>query len=156
MSEVKEFVRPDGTTQRVHIKNNVTRDTFDWIRDNPGSKSIDVCKAMLVKGHKRSSVYSIISQFVKNGVVARHDDTSLAAMADEYIPTGEGRNAADVVRKFLGEAPPKAAKPTKPGKAARHPASGKKVSASVWALIDTLTIAQARELRAALNKLFSE
>jgi hypothetical protein len=79
---------PDGKGRRVFgVTNNVTRVTFNFIRDNPGCVSADVTDELVPKGYKASSVTPIISQLIKCGTVSRDLDTrQLRALTSEYRP----------------------------------------------------------------------
>lgn len=78
----------NGSGRRVFgVTNNVTRVTFNYIRDNPGCTSGDVCEELVPQGYKASSVTPIISQLIKCGTVSRDLDTrQLRALASEYRP----------------------------------------------------------------------
>ena len=69
------------------IKNNVMRETFDFIMNNPGltCKMIAVC--MEKKGFKSSSVTSVVSQLYRSGQLIKKDSTYFTAVS-EYKPMG--------------------------------------------------------------------
>jgi len=79
---------PEGKGRRVFgVTNNVTRMTFNFIRDNPGCTAGDACDALVPKGYKACSVTPIISQLIKCGTVSRDLDTrQLRALTSEYRP----------------------------------------------------------------------
>jgi hypothetical protein len=73
------------TKQLFPIKNNITRATFNYIRDNPGSTRKEIITALEHQDYNSGSTSSLISQLRKNGLVHRTNDLYYAD-ADEYVP----------------------------------------------------------------------
>jgi hypothetical protein len=48
------------------IKNNVTREVFDFVKHNPGTTRMNAVNKLEAKGFKKSSVSSLIAQFVRD------------------------------------------------------------------------------------------
>lgn len=48
------------------IKNNVTREVFDFVKHNPGTTRMNAINKLEAKGFKKSSVSSLIAQFVRD------------------------------------------------------------------------------------------
>jgi len=76
------------------ITNNVMRETFQCIKDNPGLRNKDISEIMLKKGFKPSSVTSIPSQLFHAKQVDRRDSEGRKgaryyAIVDEYQPMGQ-------------------------------------------------------------------
>jgi hypothetical protein len=67
------------------VTNNVTRVTFDYVRDNPGKTRTEVAKALEKQGYKPGSVSSLLGQMIKQGLI-RESAHLLYAMANEYAP----------------------------------------------------------------------
>jgi hypothetical protein len=67
------------------VTNNVTRVTFDYVRDNPGKTRVEVAKAMEKQGFKPGSVSSLLGQMIKQGMV-RESAHLLYATVNEYTP----------------------------------------------------------------------
>jgi hypothetical protein len=67
------------------VTNNVTRVTFDYVRDNPGKTRIEVAKALEKQGYKPGSVSSLVGQMIKQGLI-RESAHLLYAMTNEYAP----------------------------------------------------------------------
>lgn len=105
---------PNGNGRRVFgVTNNVTRITFQYIRDNPGCTSGDVTDALVPKGYKASSITPIISQLIKCGTISRDLDTrQLRALTSEYRPI-----TAASQRKRLSSIRHKKAEPVQPKRA---------------------------------------
>jgi hypothetical protein len=67
------------------VTNNVTRVTFEYVRDNPGKNRVEVAKALEKQGFKPGSVSSLLGQMIKQGMV-RESAHLLYARQDEYTP----------------------------------------------------------------------
>jgi DNA-binding IclR family transcriptional regulator len=86
--------------------NNVTRATFNTVRDNPGHTRKEVLALLDDQGYKQSSTHSILSQMIKQRLVRMEDDGKLYANFKEYVPlssTSKGK------AKHVKKAKPKAA-----------------------------------------------
>jgi flagellar basal body P-ring protein FlgI len=67
------------------VTNNVTRVTFEYVRDNPGKNRVEVAKALEKMGYKPGSVSSLLGQMIKQGMV-RESRNLLYATINEYTP----------------------------------------------------------------------
>ena len=65
--------------------NNVSRNTFEYIKAFPNMNSTEICVAMEAQGHKRTSVHSLLTQMVRGGLVQRVDE-KFTALISEYRP----------------------------------------------------------------------
>lgn len=65
--------------------NNVSRDTFNYVFNNPNKTSAEICDALVAQGHKRTSVHSLLTQMVRGGLVQRVDE-KFTALISEYRP----------------------------------------------------------------------
>ena len=76
------------TTYVPHFKvtNNVTRATFDYVKNNPHQSCKTICAALEKDGYKPSSIGSLLTQFVKNGLCVRDANSNYTAIAKEYTP----------------------------------------------------------------------
>jgi DNA-binding IclR family transcriptional regulator len=86
--------------------NNVTRATFNTVRDNPGYIRKEVLALLDDQGYKQSSTHSILSQMIKQRLVRMEEDGKLYANFKEYVPlssTSKGK------AKHVKKAKPKAA-----------------------------------------------
>ena len=68
------------------VTNNVTRATFDHVTDNPHQSCKTICAALEKRGYKSSSIGSLLTQFVKNGLCVRDANGNYTAIAYEYTP----------------------------------------------------------------------
>ena len=71
--------------QYFQTTNNVTRVTFNFVRDNPGKTRVEVAKAMEQQGYKPGSVSSLLGQMLKQGMM-RESAHLLYATTNEYTP----------------------------------------------------------------------
>ena len=76
------------------ISNNIMRETFQCIKDNPGLRNKEIAEIMVNRGFKLSSVTSIPSQLFHAKQVDRresngHKGSRYYAIVDEYQPMGQ-------------------------------------------------------------------
>jgi hypothetical protein len=78
---------PAPTPSKSHfaVTNNVTRITFEYVRDNPGKTRIEINKELEAKGFNAGSVSSLLGQMLKQGML-RENAHLLYATANEYTP----------------------------------------------------------------------
>jgi len=138
--------------------NNVTQETFIYVRDNPNKTSSEVCDALETRGFKRSSVGSLLTQFVKQNQMTRDHNSRLRTSVPKYVPLkstrqfkAEGKRTNKIVQIK--------SKPKSAGIAALHVDTTTQTSFSVtpWTtdgIISKLSVIQARALYDELKKLF--
>ena len=68
------------------ITNNVTRATFEYVQNNPQKSCKEICTALAQLGYKASSVGSLLTQFVKNGLCVRDANNNYSTLVKEYAP----------------------------------------------------------------------
>jgi len=144
------------TVQTFTGTNNVSRATFDFVRDNPGLHHNEVKHKLVGKGYKESSVTALISQLRRAGQIARLTDGTYHATAKEYEPIKQAYKKAVTKQ-------PTAKKPEakSEGIAALQPvatpvttAPPMVISNDVEYILSTLPIKQARSLYDELHKIF--
>jgi predicted transcriptional regulator len=132
------------------VTNNVTRATFEYIKANPASSFGEVSKALEKRGYKPSSVGSLLTQFLKKGMCTRDAQNRYSVAVPEYIPMKANKKIKthQVIQK---------AKTTRgEGIAALSP-QPKYIPVNDWnmqAMLDNMSVTQARSLYDALKKLF--
>lgn len=141
--------------QQFTPTNNVSRETFNYVRDNPNCNSSDIRSALTARGFNAGSVGSLITQFTKQNQFARDHKGRYKALVREYTPLkstrkyrAEGTRVNNIVTK------PKSA-----GIAALHVDTTTQTSFSVtpWTtdgIISKLSVIQARALYDELKKIF--
>lgn len=79
--------------------NNVTKATFNFIRDNSGCARKDAIRLLVQQGHKKSSVASLIGQMLRQGHIWRDSDGLLRPNGKEYTPIKSARTMANREKK---------------------------------------------------------
>jgi predicted transcriptional regulator len=77
--------RPDGKVV-FGVTNNVSRETFNFVKNNPAQTHLTVTEALGKRGFKKTSVASLLTQFVKQGMISRDADGTYSAEVDAYSP----------------------------------------------------------------------
>jgi len=95
---------PDGRVV-FGITNNVSRETFNFVKNNPAQTHQTVTEALAKRGFKKTSVASLLTQFVKQGMLSRDEDGVYYAEAEEYSPLkatkkfkAEGKRKSKIVK----------------------------------------------------------
>ena len=133
--------------------NNVTRATFNAVRDTPGCTRKTILFGLEHHGYKLASTTSILSQMIKQRLVREESDGKLYANFTEYVPL-------KATSKVKVKAKVKAVKAVKAeaGIAALQPQAPRSAiittNFDVDSILKNLTIMQAKALRDALNNLF--
>jgi hypothetical protein len=180
----KAMPNPNPTVNFAHITPSkvrfvptvgVSEAVFNHVRDNPGKSRDEITKALLAKGFKKSSVQSLVGQFLRSDYFIKdaHDKIHTTIPAYKPLPS-----TAKQIRYFKAKqmalkkrAPktitlvtkkPKAPKAEGAGIAALKVDTVEKANAlplpvnkfEPGALIDSLSVMQARELYDMLKKIF--
>lgn len=136
---------------------NITRATFDEIRDNPAERLV-VQYRLNQRGFNKNSVSSLITQMLRQNMVTVGSDGKLYTTIPEYVPLRPWRHTAPAKPKIVLRK--KQAKPVvekreeKPVREERRPVS---TPSAVWSVDDVLTrlnILEARAVYDALHKIF--
>lgn len=132
--------------------NNVSRATFNYVRDNPGCTRAQATDALAVKGYKLTSTASLLSALTKQRQLRVLDDGKMYANLTEYAPL-----------KVTSSKKSKKAKKVKEASVAPQAAPAA-IEAQVQSstpddmdkYIDTLNVRQARVLMEKLKAIFGE
>ena len=105
ITEVSTMQTQSTEAPRVYFQttNNVTRETFNFVRDNPGYSRIGVANVLEDRGFKRSSITSLLGQMVKQGHMREHNG-HLFTTQSEYTPL---KSSAMMAKKVAKAAQPK-------------------------------------------------
>ena len=98
-----------NTTNQPHrfpVKNNISRTTFNYIKDNPGSTRKEIIIALEHLGFNEGSTSSLISQMRKNKLIHMTNDLYYAD-ADEYKPLKNYKPVQKAVKPAPVEVKPK-------------------------------------------------
>jgi hypothetical protein len=66
--------------------NNVSQQTFNFVRDNAGCTRAHAIQKLVQSGHKKSSVTSLIGQMLRQGHITKNNYGMLYPNGDEYRP----------------------------------------------------------------------
>jgi hypothetical protein len=88
----EKHMPPKNTHQLFKPTSNVTRETYEFVRANPGLAQAVVAERLVERGFKEESVTSLCSQFVRQGMFARDPDTRGLMAAREYTPLKSGKH----------------------------------------------------------------
>jgi hypothetical protein len=81
------------------VTNNVTRATFDYVKNNPNLTSAEICADMEKLGYKPSSVSSLIAQFAVQKLAERDDRGRYIIIVPEYRPLKAKKKTLTLVSK---------------------------------------------------------
>ena len=95
-------------TKAFNVTNNVSRATFDYIKNNPGSTRKEIIKALEHQNFSQGSVSSLIAQMVRNKLAHATNDLYYADVS-EYRPL----KSLKAIKKLEGLAPAPKRKYTK-------------------------------------------
>lgn len=160
-----ETTQGQPPTHLFKTTNNVTRATFNVVRDNAGITRKEAITLLDKQGYGPSSTATLLSQMIKQRLVRMENDGKLYANFAEYVPLKAK------LRKILAQKNPAKIKEVKrahvkrsvepkedAGIAALQPQVARTAiittNFSVDSILKNLTIMQAKELRDALNNLF--
>ena len=132
------------------VTNNVTRATFDYVKNNPRQSCKTICKALEKEGYKSSSIGSLLTQFVKNGLCVKDANNNYTTIANEYSPIKASKRLKtdQVIQK---------AKTTRGEGIAALSAQPKYIPVTEWnvqAVLNDMSIVQARAMYDELKKIF--
>lgn len=153
-TKAKEATMPK---QYFQPTNNVTRATFDYVKNNPGNTRTQIVAALTLQGFKKGSTGSLLGQMVKQGLLREANGTMFAAKG-EYTPLKTSRNK-DQVKPVVKPAVKPVAKKAqaKPRPQFIPPAEAPVQINAAWdaeTLLNNLSIKQARALYDELRKIF--
>ena len=152
-SALNEWETPDKPPQQekpvkeyFKTTTNVSRATFDYVKNNPASASGEVSRALAQRGYKPSSIGSLLTQFIKKGLCTRDAQNRYSVAVPEYVPMKANKQVKQVIQK---------AKATRGEGIAALSAQTTRVPAwDVDAVLNSMSIVQARAMYDALKKIF--
>lgn len=145
--------------------NNVSRETFNAIRDNPGISHHALVGRLTEQGFNKSSVSSLAAQMVCQGFVSRDAHGCLRALVSEYQPlkskatirrTEAEKAKAEAYARRMATRKANAALRKQAPQAVPTPApqAAPAPLASVDVILNSISVVQARELYLRLKELF--
>lgn len=76
---------PVAAKQYFSVTNNVTRVTFEYVRDNPGKTRVEIAKALEAQGFNPKSVSSLLGQMMRQEML-RETNKLVYANFKDYTP----------------------------------------------------------------------
>jgi len=119
--------------------------TFNTVRDNPGTPKGQIITMLEKDGHKAVSTTSLLSAMVRYGAIIMGDRKTLHAVGEIYKPRA-------AFNKGLAKKEVRMIKRAKPEVAPPVPLA----TSGIDAIINSLSLHSAIELRNRLNKMFAE
>jgi hypothetical protein len=77
---------PDAKQRGFQPTNNVSRETFNAVRDNPNKTNGELVKILEGKGFNPSSVGSLLAQMARQDIVQRDEEGRFTTRLKEYTP----------------------------------------------------------------------
>jgi hypothetical protein len=144
--------------QQFMPTNNVTQETFNYVKNNPNKTSGEVCDALEARGFKRNSVGSLLTQFLKQSQMIRDFKGRFSTTVPNYTPLKSTRQFKAAGKRTSKIVQIKS-KPKSAGIAALHVDNTTQTAFSVtpWStdgIISKLSVIQARALYDELKKIF--
>lgn len=84
--EIQQQEQPVTTPAKTYERNNVSRTTFEYIRDNPGLTVDQVTAALVAQGFKENSVSSLCYQMLRVRLTVTDANGKMTAVVQEYAP----------------------------------------------------------------------
>lgn len=72
------------------ITNNVSRATFDYVRDNPHKTKVEISNALSAQGYNASSVSTLVGQMLRGDLAVMDEEGRISTMFREYKPIKNG------------------------------------------------------------------
>ena len=143
---------PAPTKPYFTVTNNVTRVTFNYVRDNPGKTRVEVAKDLEKQGYKPGSVSSLVGQMIKQGLI-RESAQLLYAATNEYAPL-KGSKVVKALAAKPQEQQRKIVTITRKAAPEAEPTPQSNGSWNVTNQLNSMSIVQARLMYDALRKIF--
>ena len=141
--------------QQFMPTNNVTQETFSYVRDNPNKTSGEICDALEVRGFKRSSVGSLLTQFVKQNQMTRDHNSRLRTAVPKYLPLKSTRQFKAEGKRTNKIVQIKSKQPSAGIAALKVDTTPKAIpKTDIQSILNGLSILQARALYDELKKIF--
>jgi hypothetical protein len=72
------------------VTTNVSRVTFNYVRDNPAQTKTQITEALVKRGYNASSVSTLAAQMVRGGLATMDENGGLSTHLKEYVPIKNG------------------------------------------------------------------
>ena len=139
--------KPHLTKNQFGVTNNVTRTTFDYVKNNPGVTATEAANELGKQGYKASSVTAIMAQMARSGSM-RKEGYKYFTTTDDYTPIKLWKKSDKTLKKEE--------KVAESVKTLETLADTVKPKTTITAqnIVDNMTLREARELYVELGKYF--
>jgi len=140
--------------QQFTPTNNVTQETFNYVKNNPNKTSGEIRSVLVARGFNSGSIGSLLTQFTKQNQMVKDHNGRYTVCIPSYTPlksTRQFRAAGKRINKIVSK--PKAV-PKSAGIAALTPKSTITTQWDADTIINNIGLKQARALYDELKKLF--
>lgn len=152
----------EGTTTEIAMTlphafqptNNVSRETFNYIKNHPGATRQGVIKGLEKLGYKPSSTGSLIGQFIRQGI-ARKSNGGVFANQTEYTPVKPKLIRGKVAKVTDKKLTQDIIESIQAQKRIPKPQVELTPDTTVQSMLSRMSILQAREMYDELKKVFS-
>ena len=152
--------QPKETPMKPQIfkpTNNVTRETFNHVKQHKGCTKVEVRKALMARGFKDNSITSLLAQMVRSNFILVDSSGGLHTVVEDYMPLKskkpKTKDAGKVVKIVnLKE------KAWQPPELLPMP-DIKPVQSETWTAVEimkTLNVVEAKALYKELTRIFSD
>lgn len=148
--QIQQEKKVKALPQAFKPTNNVTQETFNYVKNNPSKNGGEICDALEKRGFKRASVGSLLTQFVKQKQMVRDHNGRLTLIVPTYTPL-------KATKKFKAEGKRINKIVTKPKSAGIAALTPRVTATTQWdaeTIINNIGLKQARALYDELKKMF--
>lgn len=133
--------------------NNVTQETFNYVKNNPNKNSGEIRTALVARGFNAGSIGSLLTQFTKQNQMAKDHDGRYVVCSPSYAPLKSSKHfrTEDKRKNKTVAVKPK---PRVEGIAALAPQVTATTQWDADTIINNIGLKQARALYDELKKLF--
>ena len=136
---------------------NTSRATFEAVRDDPGLGKPYYVRKLVALGHKKSSVYSLLAQMVRQGHIWVGTSGGLHPNQKEYAPLKCTRTLQNKAKKATKTSKVRTSKPEVapvPLEEVKQAIIGKPLRSKIDTILDEISLSDAHELYRQLHKYF--
>jgi hypothetical protein len=133
--------------------NNVTQETFNYVKNNPNKNSSEIRIALVARGFNAGSIGSLLTQFTKQNQMAKDHDGRYVVCSPNYAPLKSSKHfrTEDKRKNKTVAVKPK---PRVEGIAALAPQATATTQWDADTIINNIGLKQARALYDELKKMF--
>ena len=81
--------QPKETPMKPQIfkpTNNVTRETFNYVKQHKGCTKVEVRNALMARGFKDNSITSLLAQMIRSNFILVDSSDGLHTVVEDYMP----------------------------------------------------------------------